>query len=181
MINKRKTFFALLVLTFLLFACVGYVFFRLGYFEFVKVAIELIKYPKEERERYKREFDYTKNEYTIGGIYVGHSPIDASIVYLLTSNGFNAKILDDNTILRSFEICGKEVFASLINNEKVTPATTVIQGYRQWISRVKNGSYVRIILAGPDNGGTVGNVREFHQFDWWVFMPMNTKMMCQNI
>ncbi len=54
----------------------------------------------------------------------------------------------------------------------------VLSDINIWLKDVHQGYFVSIVATSAGQGGTVGNLREIHAYNWWPFMPESLEVSC---
>ncbi|MDP1713248.1 MAG: hypothetical protein Q8L41_00760 [Anaerolineales bacterium] len=86
---------------------------------------------------------------------------------------------DEYTVYSFFNGCSEEILNAKPEDGPKEVKREIYTDVKEWKKRVKNGSFVTIILTNEENGGTVGNLREIWAFDWWYFMPGTMEVQCE--
>lgn len=71
-------------------------------------------------------------------------------------------------------MCTSEILGNLKEGSGVSPERDIDRDIVVWAGKVRTGDFITIKMAGPENGGNVGRLREAWANDWWVFDTVNS-------
>lgn len=175
--GKKTGFFFLGIFVFILF-CFGLVYYFGGIKEYRQATRAINNLGVNEIDKASQIFRGTggKNEYRGMLGYVNTSGYGKVLVW--GKNGPKYFWGDEYTVYSFFNGCSDEILNAKPEDGAVEVNREIYTDVKEWEKRVKNGSFVTTLLAGEENEGTLGNLREIWAFDWWRFLPKSMEELC---
>lgn len=132
--------------------------------------------PLEQQGKAKGDFVGSEDSYLYGGILAG---VTGDNVWIWGRRGLHYFKTDEYSVYSYFSMCNDEILRAFANNEKVVIDRSVDTDLTSWRQKAKTGQFVVIMITNPENGGTLGNLREMKAHDWWAFLPTNIGKLCE--
>lgn len=166
----------LLLLSLLLFLFLGGIYFFGGLKEYIKAVYSINQLKGNQKDKAAQIF-YEPNQY---GVHTGIlSKVFKDRVWIIGKNGLKSFKIDEYSAYTLFSVCNEETLRKIKEGEDFTIGAQEDVGLEYWASQVKTGDFVQILVAGPQHGGTIGNLREIKAYDWWVFTPVDIIKQCE--
>jgi len=130
------------------------------------------KSPVESREQIKDKLYAANNEDLYGGIFSG---ILLNRVWVWGESGLKPFYVDEYSIYFYKDGCSEEAKQAAARFVQLESA---IYEKMDWEQKVHSGDYVVVRITAPENGGTVGNLREIHAYNYWPFLRGDLNTLC---
>jgi hypothetical protein len=146
-----------------------------GYGHWARAQARIAQLSESEQGEAWRELEARDPLMMEGGIlaWVGQER-----VWVWGRGGLKQYRVDEHSIYSWFDGCNAEVLEEL--NAGVAGAITrmLYSEIDDWRSVARAGDYVRVVLANERMGGTVGNLREIYDYNFWLFLPTGMEERC---
>lgn len=131
--------------------------------------------PQTSRDKMKVDLFATDNKNTYGGIYSG---VFRGKVWIWGRSGLKSFAVDQYSVYIPVDGCSE---TALNNAKKPVPdrvPDTIITTIDSWQKMTRTGDYIVVIITPPGTGGTVGNLREIHSYNYWPFLRGPMEVLC---
>ncbi len=151
---------------------------RHGLKEFAHIVTAINNLPQEQQVSSKSIFWKNSDPYLYSGILAGINTNLIPGIWVWGSKGLKYFHTDNYSVYSYFKICNDKSIQAFEKKEKFEVNREIDTDLKDWKNKVKNGQYVYVTIAKPENGGILGNLREIRAHDWMAFMPIDIKKQC---
>ena len=130
------------------------------------------------RDKAKQDFWGPDDNFIYSGILAHVPSREDGLVWVWGKRGLKYFREDEYSVYSFFSACNPEKQATLRANGKVQIWREIDTSVVQWGKKAQVGNFVVITVAGEQNGGNLGRLREARAYDWWVFMPSKMGEQC---
>lgn len=164
-------------LVFILFLTSGAYFS--GFTKYIEARWVIYNLPSDKKNVIWDQYLGKDDPYLYSGILAGITTNYFPGIWVWGKGGLHYFKTDEYSVFSFFSGCKDEVLNSLNDNQKITIDRDIYSDLKEWRSRTKQGQYVVVMIARPENGGNLGNLREAKANDWWPFSPKEMKLQCK--
>ncbi|MHB8777950.1 MAG: hypothetical protein ACYC6R_09335 [Anaerolineales bacterium] len=176
--GKKIGCFLLGIFIFILF-CFGLVYYFGGIREYRQATRAISRLDGDEKTKAERFFYSSGGEDEYRGMLGYVNTRGYGDVLVWGKNGPKYFRGDKYTVYSFFNGCSEEILNAKPEDGPIEVNREIYTDVKEWRKRVKNGSFVTILLTSEESGGTVGNLREIWAFDWWYFVPGTMEVQCE--
>jgi len=175
--KKWGIFFVLIVL--IILSLTLWTWMRLGLREYVGAILAIRALPAEQQAKiYENFWGTIEKPYVYGGILAGVNTKIIPSVWVWGRRGLQFFRTDEYSVYSYFSMCNEKNLQALTQNGTVSVDRSIETDLSLWKEEAKLGQFVTIMIASPENGGMVGNLREAKGHDWWGFIPGDIRKQC---
>lgn len=131
--------------------------------------------PQADREQMKVNLFASDHEFTYGGIYSG---VYGGKIWIWGTGGLKPFAVDQYSAYLLVDGCSE---AALSNAKKAVPdrvPPNVVTSLDSWRDIARKGDYIVVVITTPEMGGTEGNLREIHSYNYWPFLHGPMEALC---
>jgi hypothetical protein len=149
-----------------------------GFGSYIRALQSIKALPQELQTEATKNFINSGEQYLYGGILAGTTKHILPGVWVWGRKGLRYFRTDNYSVYSFFRVCAK----SGLNSQKDTSiqiGRSIDTNLTEWSKKTSPGQFVVIMITSPENGGTLGNLREAKAHDWWAFLPANVPILCE--
>jgi hypothetical protein len=157
---------------------VGFLVERSGLRRYVN-ALMIVNSFKTVEQRKKGKIDFFANDksFTYGGILAGTWQ---GKIGVWGQSGLKLFTTDQYSVIDYFDGCSASIIDKIASEEIKTPSESLFFNFNtdKWQKIVKAGDYVVVQTTIKGQGGTVGNLRQMYEYNYWPFIQKDIKTEC---
>lgn len=131
--------------------------------------------PKENRSQMKTDLFATENQDVYGGILAG---VARGKVWVWGKSGLKSFVIDQYSVYLYKDRCSDSAREKIVKGVPDDTYTMIVASLDLWQSKARQGDYVVVRIAASENGGTPGNLREIHAYNYWAFLRGDINILC---
>ena len=171
---ERRVWILIAGLTLVLFSGAGLMYQFGGLKHYLRAVIYINSLEGQTKQTASDEFYGTHpNLYTgtLAGVWGGK-------VWVWGRSGLKYFSVDKNSTYSFTNGCTRDVLHPADTTKAFTIQRQVYFDISEWEAEVTPGDFIAVLIAGKDNGGTLGNLREAYAYNWWSFMQKDMQTEC---
>lgn len=122
-----------------------------------------------------------KSDNVFAGTIAKVSRKDGGGVWVWSNRGLKYFQADEHTVYSYYDICAaitssQEEVEMKIGDDNREVSTNI----GRWEEQARQGDFVQIIVATPEHGGQIDNLREARVYSLPIFLELNIELLCTN-
>lgn len=165
-------FFILIIISFFLWSFGGLK-------EYLDIKNKISELPRKRQELINKDFLNSDNMYVDTGVLATINLGFKPGVLFWGSKGLRYLQVDEYAVYSHFGVCNPASIEAFKNGKSFSVERNIYINLNQLKEKSKKGDYVLITIAGPENDGKRGYLRELKIHDWFPFMPTDISKQCE--